>query len=416
MILLNARKMLGLLLLCSLTATLSGCDLDFDPKTSMKTPMLSSEKESLRSVVNHYLAQLPNGGTLIRPNDDGASSLIRVYDLNQDGEREAVVFYETPDETVKIHGAIFQSKGSTWVPLTSIEGEGQVLESLQFSDLTDNGMMEIITGYSSGEKQVQKGLAVYSLKGEKLEKIMELPYKEYVISDLNADHKPDLSVISYKKNESSDVTTFQYNGHNFEQLSKLELDSNMDDYFNVSSGKVTAEGETGIMLDAAIGNYSAYTLLIMMKKGKLEQVLSQDQTFKDERISSEDVNGDGILEYGVMQSPAGWDGFSQQDIPWFHLYYQWTAEGRPKLVSQDYLGIRIPSELVGKVGLDKNSVPNQYLRVVRTDNEENVMEIKYFTLSQWDRSKQDWRLLERTTDRVIGYRSMDSSFKFGIEQ
>lgn len=416
MIPLKARKLLGLLLLCWLAAVLGGCDLDFDPKASMKTPMLSSDKESLRSVVNQYLAQLPNGGTLIRPSDDGTSSLIRVQDLDHDGTNEAVVFYDTPDETVRIHGAIFESRGSTWVPLTEIEGEGQVLESLQFADLTHDGKTEIIAGYSSGEKQVQKGLAVYSLVGKKLEKILELPYNEYVIDDLNADKQLDLSIVTFKKNESSTITTLQYDGKTFAQLDKLDLDSNIDDYFNVISGKVTADGEEGVMLDAAIGNNSGYTLLVMMKQGKLEQVLSQDQTFKDQRIVSGDINGDGVLEYGVMQVPTGWEGYSPDDVPWFHLYYQWSEDGGPKLVWEDYMGIRIPSDLIGKVTIDKNSIQNQYLKVVRTDNGDEVMEIKYFTLTQWDLTKQDWKLLERTSDRVIGYRGVNSGNKVGGNQ
>nr|WP_237690594.1 hypothetical protein [Paenibacillus caui] len=413
----KGKHRLGILIGCLLMLVLSGCDLDFDPKASMKTPQLSLDKESLRSVVNLYLAQLPSGGTPIRPNDNGTASLIRVQDFDNDGINEALVFYETPDDPVPIHGVIFENKGKTWVPEAKIDGEGQVLESLQLADLTHDGKIDIIAGYSNGEQQVQKGLSVYSFSGGKLEKILvELPYSYYAINDLNADEKNDLTVVYFKKNDASNITTYQYDGKSFEQLDKLELDSNINGYYNMVTGKITADGEQGVMLDASLsqaGN-AAYTLAVTMKEGKLVQILGQDQTFKDELIASGDVNGDGILEYGLLQKPSGWEGFSPEDIPWFYTYYQ--CDNNEKPVWQEYLGIRIPAELIGKITIDAKSVKNQYLKFIRIDNGQTVLEVKYFTLAQWDRSKQDWKLLERTSDKVIGYRATGSGFKIGSDE
>ncbi|GGA25186.1 FG-GAP repeat domain-containing protein [Paenibacillus physcomitrellae] len=415
---LKGRNRLGLLLVCLLMFVLSGCNLDFDPKASMKAPQLTSDNESLKSVVNQYLAQLPSGGTLIRPNDDGTTSLIRVVDLNNDGHNEALIFYETPDDPVPIHGVVFVNNNGTWSPKAKIDGEGQVLESLRLADLTNDGKIDIIAGYSSGEQQVQKGLSVYSFTDGKLEKILvELPYTYYVVNDLNADGKTDLSIVYFKKNEFSNVTTYQYDGKSFEQLDQLDLDSNINGYYNMVTGKIASGGEQGIMLDVSLnaaGN-SSYTLVITMKSGKLLQVLGQDQTYKDDRIPSGDVNGDGILEYGLLQKPAGWDGFSLEDIPWLYNYYQVDSEGKP--VWEEFLGLPIPTDLIGKVTIDTKSIKNQYIKFVRTDNGHTVLEVKYFTLSQWDRNKADWKLLERTTDRVIGYRGLNTNAKTGwVEQ
>ena len=41
--------------------------------------------------------------------------MIRVEDLNGDGIREASVFYETPNENVRIHGMILEEQGGAWV-------------------------------------------------------------------------------------------------------------------------------------------------------------------------------------------------------------------------------------------------------------------------------------------------------------
>ncbi|WP_138493502.1 hypothetical protein [Paenibacillus pinistramenti] len=413
--LLKGKSSLGIVLFLLTSMMLSGCNLDFDPKASMKTPQLSSDNESLKSVVNQYLAQLPSGGSLIRPTDDGTTSLIRVLDLDNDGKNEALIFYETADDPVPIHGVVFGYQGDTWEPQATIDGEGQVLESLQLADLTNDGKIDIIAGYSNGEQQVQKGLSVYTYSHKKLEKIMvELPYSYYVVNDLNADGKNDLSVVYFKKNEFSSIMTYQFDGKTFDELDKLDLDSNINGYYNMVTGKISAAGEQGIMLDVSLnaaGN-SSYTLVITMEAGKLVQVLGQDQTYKDDRIPSADVNGDGILEYGLLQKPAGWDGVALEDIPWLYTYYHVGDADKP--VWEEFLGLSIPTDLIGKVTIDTKSVKDQYIKFVRTDNGHTVLEVKYFTLSQWDRRNQDWKLLQRTSDRVIGYRGTNTGSKNGL--
>jgi hypothetical protein len=212
-ILYKGRNKLGILLVCLIMFVLSGCDLDFDPKASMKTPQLTSDNESLKSVVNQYLAQLPGGGTLIRPAADGTASLIRILDLDNDGKNEALIFYETPDDPVPIHGVVFVNRDGKWAAQAEVEGEGQTLESLKLADLTNDGKIDIVAGYSSGDQQVQKGLSVYSFTQGKLDKILvELPYTYYVVNDLNADGHIDLSVVNFKKNEYSSLMTYQYDG------------------------------------------------------------------------------------------------------------------------------------------------------------------------------------------------------------
>lgn len=91
-----------------LGTVLSGCTVISDPKLLMKPPMMSTDKEKLYNIVQK---ETPPESKLIRPKDMSNTSMIRVEDLNGDGIREAIVFYETPNENVRIHGMILEEQG-----------------------------------------------------------------------------------------------------------------------------------------------------------------------------------------------------------------------------------------------------------------------------------------------------------------
>lgn len=127
-----------------LVMMLSGCSFITDPVQLMKTPELSAEKESLRSIIE---ANRPENSTLIRANAEEDTNIIHFVDLDNDGVNEAVVFYETSEQNIGIHGMIFKKIGDAWEKQTTFDGEGKVLESLYFKDMTNDGHMDIVIGF-----------------------------------------------------------------------------------------------------------------------------------------------------------------------------------------------------------------------------------------------------------------------------
>jgi len=64
-----------------------------------------------------------------------------------------------------------------------------------------------------------------------------------------------------------------------------------------------------------------------------------------------------------------------------------------------------PKEWQGNVTIDTKSDKNEHLIFVKIDTNEPVAEIRFFTLSEWERNKGDWELLARDADKVIGFLS-----------
>ncbi|MNB70674.1 FG-GAP repeat protein [compost metagenome] len=394
---------------------LSGCTFISDPVSRMKTPRLSEDKATLMAAINSL--------KLVRPTNDDDSS-IRTEDLNGDGVEESLVFYETPGEAVQIHGMILAKQGDSWVKKLTFDGAGTVLESVEIRDVTGDGIPEIVVGYSRGDEGLQKGLVVYSYSGNTLEEKLTLSYTKYVIDDLNGDGKDDITVVSLKRNESSTLTTYQYSSGAFKELDRLEnLDPYINNYYNIVVGKV-AQNKEGIVLDAAVNSHSAYSYMVVMENNRFRVVLSgDDHTFKDSRIPSTDIDGDGIIEIGLMERPSGWEDVDADAIPWFYSYYKWNGKEGLIFALQQYRDpsdrytLDFPPSWHGKVTVDPKSVQNQYLRFILSDTGETVAEISFFSAEEWDLMKGNgWQLWGRDADRIIAYRGKLEQNANGIKK
>jgi hypothetical protein len=390
---------------------LGGCSIISDPVSLMKTPQISAENESLRSFIT---SQLPIGAQLIRARENDNTSLIRFADLNNDGKKEVIVFYETTNQAAPLHGSIFEIKDGTWVQKLTFDGEGKVLESLKFLDMTNDGSMEIIAGFSRGDEELQNGLVVYSYNGEQLEKDLEVPYTHFVVNDLNVDGLNDLTIVSLKRNEYARMTVYQYD-KGFIELDKLEMEPLLNNYYNVVAGNISQD-KKGIILDAASGSSSGYwySEVIVMEDNKLIPVLNMDQTYKDIQIYSEDVNSDGIIDVGILETPKGWEHSSFDEIPWFFSYYQWDGKEGMTFVKQQYHDYKnrfmlnfFPAEWHDNITIDITSNKDEYLLFKMLDTDKMVAEIKFFSQQEWEKDHSDWDLLVRASDKVIAYKSYD---------
>ncbi|ULO10037.1 hypothetical protein H1230_15450 [Paenibacillus sp. 19GGS1-52] len=401
---LNIRSLRRLAVISLTLSVLSGCTFISDPVSKMKLPQLSADKATLMAAINSFN---PPGSSLIRPANDDDSSIF-TEDLDKDGVMETIVFYETPDEAVQIHGMILAKQGDAWVKKLVFDGDGTVLESVDLKDVTGDGKLDIITGYSRGE---EKGLVVYSYSSGSLEEVLTLPYTKYIIDDLNEDGIEDITVVSFKRNEFATITTYQYSD-GFKVLDKLDdLDPYFNNYYNIVAGKV-AEDKEGIVLDAAVDSHSAYTYMVVMENNKLRVVIPGDaRTFKDQRIDSEDIDGDGIIEIGLLEPPKGWEYFDPETIPYFNSYYKWDGKDGLVFTSQQYRDpadrfiIKFSPEWHGNLTVDTKSVQNKSLKFIMSNTGDTVAEVSFFSPLEWDRVKgAGWELLGRDADKIIGYR------------
>ncbi|MBE7680624.1 MULTISPECIES: hypothetical protein [Paenibacillus] len=418
---LNSRW--GRLLACGavtvvLGSVLSGCTVISDPKGLMKKPMLSTDKEKLFYVVQK---EQPPESNLIRPKDMNNTSMIRVEDLDGDGTREAIVFYETPNENVRIHGMLLEEQGDTWVKKLTFDVPGSELQSFKVLDITNDGNPDIILGVSL---QDQKALTAYSYNGGALEQVLGgVPYNQYIIDDLqgntldmNGDGKSDFAIVALNNSGFASVALYQYDEGSFKEVDRLQTDYTVKEIYNALGGEI-AKDKMGIVLDTELDDRSSFSQLIYVKDNKLVNAFkSPDQTYRDDKILSGDFNNDGIIEFGLKETPKGWEHYVFDSRMWFYTFYQWDGKDGKEFVSFQYrddanlFHLNLKPEWYGKITIDTKSEKEKYIRFKMIDTDETVGEIKYFTLSQWEQEKgKRWKEITRTNDRVIASRNAQDS-------
>jgi len=397
-----AKSWPTILLFMILTVLISGCSLSNDPQSYMRMPKLPEEKESLKQMIQ---SALPSGASIIRPKQSADTGSIYIKDLDNDGTPEAVVFYQTPDKEIRIKGMLWQKNGDSWRLLSEFEGDGYELDTLLFEDVTQDGVTDLLVGYSGGAK-INKGLVVYHLDGQQLTKLYQTPYTEMVVDDLNQDQVKDITILTMDRGVAAKLTTVQYS-RQFQAIGTVELDPYVNGYYNIAAGNVTGS-KRGLLLDAGLGAHSSSTQLVYFDGGQLVKAFPDDKApFNPGSTKSGDYNGDGFMEIGLLVAPKGSEEESYATTPWITEYYRW--DGQQGLEKQplykryyDYTNsfyFDIPTEWNDSFRVARDPEGNA-IRFLAPDRDEALVEWKTIPSENRNDADPGWQEIGRTEKTV----------------
>ena len=82
------------------------------------------------------------------------------YDFDDDGQKEALAFYEPNDALGKIDMAVLEQSGENWQVIANIQGEGTDVYSVDFCDVNGDGKTVVTLNvytldYSAGDTQTE---------------------------------------------------------------------------------------------------------------------------------------------------------------------------------------------------------------------------------------------------------------------
>ncbi|MGG4396275.1 hypothetical protein ABEX25_18390 [Paenibacillus thiaminolyticus] len=397
------RSVSLLLLACIL---LSGCDWLEDPKSLMSMPRLPEDKAKIMTIIS---SQMPKEAEMLRPANAEDASAIRLADLNNDGRADtAIVFYETPDKDVRLHGLVFHSDGETWNKVVEFDGVGVSLDRVELVDLTHDNKLDLVVGYGGSDKDLNKGLVVYSFTQDGIVKIFEQPYSQFVIDDLNGDGKNQLYIVNNRRDMPPVLAMYDFKDGKMAKQNELTLDKDVNMYTNMISGYIS-KNQKGIVLDAVAGaNYGVTDIIKLTEDNQLVSILPEEMAIKPYNIASGDMNGDGIIEIAIPEMPSGWDIYESYVIPYFTSYYQWDEKNGLKLVEKQYrdyeerFQLKLPNSWYGRVTIDTKSKKDEYIRFMDMHTNETLAEIKFFNPEMWETYKEKWTYLSSYGDTIIG--------------
>ncbi len=172
------KRVLKILLLISALFVLCSCSVTVDDLYQL--PQLSGENAQLQKLIDEVLNL---GASYAPPSSGSHRQSVQLEDLNNDGHREAIAFFRVSgdDKPLKIH--IFRKIDGEYVETAKIEGEGESIDSISYSDMDNDGQTELIIGWQISTDI--KLLTIYSISDFQPYLIGSTNYTDYALCNLN---------------------------------------------------------------------------------------------------------------------------------------------------------------------------------------------------------------------------------------
>lgn len=237
------------------------------------------------------------------PNSGDSKNAIIMQDLNNDGIREAIVFYQSTNINAgpNVQVRILSKYDNKWIVSSSFEGAGSEVDKICFGrpSGTDNGY--IVIGYNLANK-IERRFVIYTYKNSTISIAKTSSYNMFDIMDINEDGKDEIIyIVNDKQNSKPYAYLISQNGNNFNSIGKIETNVDVYEYTKVVQGLVM-DGLPAIYLDGKNDENKLSTEIISYVNGKLVNLVYNskntelsNQTLR-EGVNIEDINGDDVYE------------------------------------------------------------------------------------------------------------------------
>ncbi len=413
------RKFVLVLFVLCLSLSLCGCDFFMaDTAELLSPPALSDNFKYISDAINSsaqgdYSMEYPKTG-------DYRSAVVQ-KDIDGDGVSEAFAFYSTKDgETEIMNINVIRFKDNQWrsVSVQSIVAAG--VHRVEFCDLDQDGISEILIGwqvYSTSDMQ----LAVYSFKDSKLNQIMLNRYSHFVVCDLDENKTEDVLIVDMDdKKQQNTASLYGLIDGKVIQIGRCVLDSKVQSLGHPIVSELSS-GKPAVYIDSVKG-IGAITEVLIYEKGKLlnplydNDLLETTKTLRAANLSTQDFNGDGVLEIPVqLNVPSVTQNKAAEKL----YLTNWCSFNGELLTTQvtsmvnliDGYYYNLPSKWVGNIAILKDT-DNCIREIYSYDTEEmavgnSLLYMRAIKIRDWEKGVYNaLNLMEigRTKDSVIACR------------
>lgn len=257
------------------------------------------------------------------PDEGNYRSAYVFYDLNQDGEDEALVFYKKISDESNVRLNILESVDGKWNSVLDESGYGNEIEAVSFADLDNDGLTEVILSWGLSGNSSSKIMTVHMVKltqtKHEFKTLANMPYMAMQVFDIDNDGKKEILVIwseTKQKVPHNHATLMKLIGKTLRQYGKEALlDSSASLYDDILVQKGT---KPIAFVEALKGDNTMFTEVIWWDD--VSQALrapftenathTNHSTIRAATISSTDIDDDGLIEIPVAQSTVSSDGIS----------------------------------------------------------------------------------------------------------
>ena len=325
----------------SLCLTLSSCN-GFDPvlENLMSPPRLTAGQKEIEEALS--AAAVTANPILKYPKSGDYRSAFVFYDLDQDGDEEAIAFYATDSNDYTRACLLDRDPSGQWYSPCEIAGADKDIDFIAFANISGRSSPDIVIGWSNpDEEKMTLGVYTYdTLKGSRphlnslLSHSEDVSFNRYLISDLDNDGLDDIFLLTHNTN-SSWIKMVSYIGYNVGVTDDLPLSDSIVQFAGAAAGRLfPTDGRLCIFIDELLAGNELVTEVFTMEAGSLTPVIFQEmeqpgpdpvteesrpslyeQTRRSNTVSSGeppapvcmDVDGDSVVEIPTARPLPGYE-------------------------------------------------------------------------------------------------------------
>lgn len=324
-----------IILLISMVITFTACS-GMGNKSSiinlLSAPKLSQTENEIVKAIDTYLGEdivLKYSKTM------GYAAPVQVADIDDDGDKEAIVLYYAPNKGTNIRLALLENKDGKWGIVTDEEGLGSEVFYFKITQMSKESNKQVLIGYSTPNIE-DKFIAVYFLDAnakaanysERCNEIAvgdltEDGYDDIVIETKMPDTRTKLQILSLGEDNEFVVTGTHYLRKSAVTITQLKITK--------ANG-----GKNALYIDYKDSYKKMYTEAGFFEEGKLSNILPSAYIMRFWDYSF-DLNSTDIDRDGVMEIPTVIHDEAQDELP-ILKFVEWMdfSQGEP---TRRYFGV-----------------------------------------------------------------------------
>ena len=296
-------RFLKITFLAACCLLLSACSsFQFNLTDLMQAPKLSEDQaeiyEALTDAVGVSDVQLKY------PKSGAYRSAFVMFDLDADGEKEALVFYNMPSWGGNVRIMILDHQQEKWVSVDDAVGEGTDITEVDFRILTSSGRYCLMIGWEQGTSE-NTNISVYDYTGGQLRVLFESEYSQMLIEDIDQDGVQEILLGVFKASaKMGSIRLINDTDEGLQPVSRVVMDNTITKFLGIDIGFLS-EDQTAVFVDAYTSSTQIVTeIMVYTEEGRLVPLSDHagdlDRLLVRELpVRCEDIDGDGILEIPV---------------------------------------------------------------------------------------------------------------------
>ena len=351
------RKVMLLAVALVMALCLGGC-MEMSADSLYALPQLSEGYLKLQSAIDSVLS---SGAEYAAPSTGANRQPIQREDLDGDGVREVIAFFNFAGTDRPLKIVVFRSVDGEYSEIARIEGEGTGIESVAYLDMNGDGVREVAVGWQMGAGINM--LSVYSISGWQVNRLVNTNYSEYTVCDMDGETGSDILVLRLSQSElSGQAEHYALTGDGEVVTGTARLSSGTEALLRVRSTQLLG-GRSAILVESTMNGTGIVTDILAWQNGKLANVTLDENSGVSEgtlRLSyalyCRDIDSDGVIDVPQpVPLPPTTEGTTYYTIDWYSYY----PGGSRRLVCTTYSNytdswyLVLPDSWKGKITLSR---------------------------------------------------------------